>query len=174
METVFESQGIKFVKVSLELVPVYLEMVNDIDGVARFIGDRLEPYTQEEERAYIKGKIDSGAYIYSMLDKKTGEFIGNTEFFNIKGYETEWGIVIRRSMQGKGYGTEALTRALEYGFDELGFKRIYLTVFEDNSRAIHVYKKCGFTEYRRTDKDIFMEVYNADLIREDSPDKDTV
>ena len=40
MNVIFESENIIFVRPSLELVPDYLEMVNDIDNVARFIGDR--------------------------------------------------------------------------------------------------------------------------------------
>ena len=37
METVFESANIIYVKPTLELVPAYLEMVNDIENVARLL-----------------------------------------------------------------------------------------------------------------------------------------
>ena len=158
METVFESERIRFVKATLELVPEYIEMVNDIERVARFIGDRLEPYTFEEEEKYIKDKIDNNARMFSMIEKSTGRFIGNTEFFNFNYKEAEWGIVITASMQDKGYGKEALLRMIEYGFNEAGLDRIYLEVFRDNARACHVYEACGFKEYDRNEKDIFMEI----------------
>ena len=61
-------------------------------------------------------------------------------------------------MQNKGYGTEALMRSVEYGFGELELRRIYLAVYADNPRAIHVYEKCGFREYDRNAVDVFMEV----------------
>ncbi len=159
LETVFESERILFVKPTLDLVPDYLEMINDIEGVARFIADRREPYTVEEETSYMKEKIESGATMYSMIEKSTGKFIGNTEFFNRVYKEAEWGIVMTRSMQDKGFGTEALRRMIDYGFDDLGLERIYLAVYTDNPRAAHVYEKCGFKEYDRTEKDVFMEIF---------------
>jgi RimJ/RimL family protein N-acetyltransferase len=45
---------------------------------------------------------------------------------------------------GVGYGTEAIRRALDYGFTTLKLHRISLSVFDFNPRAIHVYEKIGF------------------------------
>ena len=146
----------------MELVPDYLEMVNDIDNVARFIGDRREPLTEQQEIEYISDKMDNKATMFSMLEKSTGKFIGNVEFFNRVFEEAEWGIVITTSMQNKGYGTEALKRSVEYGFNELELTRIYLGVYADNPRAIHVYENCGFKEYDRNDVDVFMEINKED------------
>ena len=158
MEILFESENILFIKPTLDLVPDYLEMINDIDRVAKYIADRREPYTEEEERAYMQEKLDSNATMFSMIEKSSGRFIGNTEFFNREGDEADWGIVMTYSMQNKGYGTEALKRCIDYGFNELGLRRIYLGVFVDNPRAIHVYEACGFKEYDRNDVDVFMEI----------------
>ena len=55
----------------------YLEMVNDIEHVARFIGERREPYTEEEERSYMQSKMDQHATMFSMLERDTHQFIGN-------------------------------------------------------------------------------------------------
>ena len=158
MNVVFESERILYVQPSLDLVPDYLEMVNDIEHVARFIGERREPYTEEEERRYMQSKLDQKATMFSMLEKGTRRFIGNIEFMNRRGDEAEWGIVMTYKMQNRGYGTEALKRSVEYGFSELGLRRIYLGVYADNPRAIHVYEKCGFREYDRNDVDVFMEI----------------
>ena len=146
------------IKIDFDLIPDYLEMVNDIEHVARFIGERREPYTEEEERSYMQKKLDQHAAMFSMLEKSTRRFIGNLEFMNRKDDEAEWGIVMTYRMQDKGYGTEALKRSVEYGFAELGLRRIYLAVYANNPRAIHVYEKCGFKEFDRTDVDIFMEI----------------
>lgn len=162
MEKIFESENIIYVRPSFDLVPEYLEMVNDIENVARFIGDRTEPLTEAQEIDYIKDKMDNNATMFSMLDKKTKEFIGNVEFFNRVFDEAEWGIVITTKMQNKGYGTEALKRTVEYGFEELGLTRIYLGVYANNSRAIHVYEQCGFKEYDRNDVDVFMEIVKGE------------
>ena len=158
MDAVFESENIIYVRPSFDLVPEYLEMVNDIENVARFIGDRREPLSEKDEIDYIKDKMDNEATMFSMLEKDTREFIGNIEFFNRTFDAAEWGIVITTKMQNKGYGKEALMRSVEYGFNELGLKRIFLSVYADNPRAVHVYEKCGFKEFKRDDVDIFMEM----------------
>ena len=158
MNVIFESENINYIRPSLDLVPEYLEMVNDIENVAKFIGDRKDPYTEDEERKYIQDRMDNNATMFSMLEKKTGKFIGNIEFFNRSIDSSEWGIVITASMQNKGYGKEALLRSVEYGFNELGLSRIFLIVYADNPRAIHVYEQCGFKEFERNDVDVFMEI----------------
>lgn len=162
MNVIFESENIIYVRPSFDLVPDYLEMVNDIDNVARFIGERSEPLTEQQEIDYIKDKMDNNATMFSMLEKGTNKFIGNIEFFNRVFEEAEWGIVITTSMQNRGYGTEALKRSVEYGFNELGLTRIYLGVYVNNPRAIHVYENCGFKEYKRDDVDVFMEITKED------------
>ena len=158
MNVIFESENINYVRPSFDLVPEYLEMVNDIENVARFIGDRREPLSEKDEIDYIKDKMDNDATMFSMLEKDTREFIGNIEFFNRTFDAAEWGIVITTKMQNKGYGKEALMRSVEYGFNELGLNRIFLSVYADNPRAVHVYEKCGFKEFKRDDVDIFMEL----------------
>ncbi len=158
MNVIFESENIIYVRPSFDLVPQYLEMVNDIENVAKFIGERRTLLTEQEEIDYIKDKMDKDATMFSMLEKDTREFIGNIEFFNRVDDEAEWGIVITSKMQNKGYGKESLKRSVEYGFNELNLKRIYLEVYANNPRAIHIYENCGFKEYDRTDVDVFMEI----------------
>lgn len=162
MEKVFESERIIFIKPEMDLIPDYLKMVNDIENVAKYISDRREPYTEQEEYDYMKDKLDNNAMMFSMIEKESGKFIGNTEFFNIKGDEAELGIAITGGMQNKGYGREAINRMVQYGFCEGGFRRIVLEVYAANPRAIHVYEECGFTVYDRNDKDVFMEMTIGD------------
>jgi RimJ/RimL family protein N-acetyltransferase len=44
----------------------------------------------------------------------------------------------------KGYGTDVMNILLRYAFMELNLKRVTLTVFEYNPRAIRSYEKAGF------------------------------
>ena len=50
----------------------------------------------------------------------------------------------------KGSGTEALKRAVDYAFNELGLTMLGLTVFPSNQRAIQAYKRVGFRKTSRT------------------------
>ncbi len=158
MKQIFESENISFVRVTESLVKDYLTMVNDIDHVARFIGRRLEPISEEKEIKWVREKQAEQAVLFSMLEKKTGAFIGNIELMDVADGAGELGIAITAAMQEKGYGTEAIPAMVRYGMDTLGLRRIFLKVYPDNTRAIHVYEKCGFREYDRTAEDVFMEV----------------
>jgi len=158
MQTVFESANIRFVKITEELVDDYLMMVNDIEHVARFIGERGTPLTMEEELEFIRNQKILHPHTYSMIEKATGEFIGNAGFMNIKDGEAEFGIVITYAKQNSGFGKEAIKSLLDHCWNDLPVDRVYLEVYIDNRRAIRLYEKCGFTEYQRTDTDIFMDI----------------
>ena len=158
MTTVFTSENIRFVRVSEELVPDYLAMVNDWERVGKLIGSRRDPISEEKERRWVQKKLAEGAALFSMLEKDTGAFIGNIELMDIADGAGELGIAVTAAMQDKGYGTEAVRAMVDYGMDTLGLRRVFLKVFPDNARAIRVYEKCGFREYDRTEDDVFMEV----------------
>jgi RimJ/RimL family protein N-acetyltransferase len=49
-----------------------------------------------------------------------------------------------RDFWGKGYGTDAMNVILRYAFMEVNLRRVTLTVFEYNPRAIRSYEKAGF------------------------------
>jgi RimJ/RimL family protein N-acetyltransferase len=49
-----------------------------------------------------------------------------------------------RADWGKGYGTDAMKLILRFAFTELNLRRVTLTVFEYNPRAIRSYEKAGF------------------------------
>lgn len=158
MTTVFTSENIRFIRVSEQLVPDYLAMVNDWQRVGRLIGGRRDPIPEEKERRWVQKKLAEDAPLFSMLEKDTDAFIGNIEFMDPANGSAELGIAITAAMQDRGLGTEAISAMVRYGMDRLGLRRIFLKVFPDNARAIHVYEKCGFREYDRTDDDVFMEI----------------
>ncbi len=159
MKQVFESENIRFVEVSEQLIEEYLIMVNDYENVNRFLGGQSETYTPEQERNWVKEKLAENAPVFSMISKKNGEFIGNIEFFDLKEKEAELGIALTAKMQDRGYGTEAIRAFTEYGTDHLGLTRIRLRANTENGRAIHVYEKCGFREYARNDEEVSMELF---------------
>ncbi|MCF7815351.1 MAG: GNAT family N-acetyltransferase, partial [Candidatus Cloacimonetes bacterium] len=57
---------------------------------------------------------------------------------------------------GKGYGSEALSLLLDYGFNILNLNNIMLETFSFNERALKSYKKVGFKEIGRRRQAIIM------------------
>ena len=150
LRQIFESENISFVEVSEELIQDYLGMVNDIEHVDRFIGGWHEPYTEADEVRWVREQLAVQAPVFSMIEKKSGKFIGNIELMDVTETAGEIGIAITAKMQGKGYGTEAVKALTAYGMNTLGLKKVYLRTNLTNDRAIHVYAKCGFRETGRT------------------------
>ena len=159
MKQIFESERIRFVEVSELLIDDYLRMVNDDENVNRFIGTTGMIYTKDKETEWVNRKLKEKAPVFSMLEKDSGEFIGNIELMDVSDHEGELGIAITAEKQEQGYGTEAILALTDYGMKHLGLKRIFLRTRPENLRAIHVYEKCGFLEYDRTKEHVFMERY---------------
>jgi RimJ/RimL family protein N-acetyltransferase len=55
------------------------------------------------------------------------------------------GMGLLKSHRGKGIGSQLLNRVIDHA-KRIGLEKIELTVYTNNEPAIHLYKKCGFTE----------------------------
>lgn len=92
---------------------------------------------------------DGKSIVFSIIDSSSGRAIGYTA---IKGIDktassAEVGIaVMDKDYRGAGYGTEALKQVVEYAFKTLGLRRLGLTVFPANLRAMRTYQKLGFKQ----------------------------
>ena len=162
MNKVLESKNIDYINLSKDLINDYLIMVNDPE-ISKYISREYHKYTYEEEECWVERKLEEKENSFSMIEKNTGEYIGNISIVNIVNDVGEMGICITSKKQDKHYGTEAIETIIDYGFNKLKLNTIYLKVFSFNERAIHCYKKLGFTKYR-VDKNIFK--YNGEAVDE--------
>lgn len=81
-------------------------------------------------------------------------YIGLKEI-NIINKSAELSIVMDVRYQNQGHGYKILIEFLNFAFTELKLKRIWLDVNAFNERAIHLYKKLGFTK-----KAYYLDTYN--------------
>ena len=159
MKLIFESKNISFIEITEELINDYLAMINDYENVEKYIGGVYSTFTKEQEEEWVKCKLKEKTLIFSMIDKKENKFIGNIELMEPNCDYAELGIAITATMQNKGYGKEAIKTILDYSFNVLNLKRVFLRTRLFNARAIHVYNACGFKEYKKDTEHIFMEIY---------------
>ena len=83
--------------------------------------------------------MDKKEQQFAIVLKETDELIGNCGFVDINHLHQrgEVGLFIgAEENRSKGYGTEALSLLVEYGFNYLNLKNIMLKVFSFNKRAI--------------------------------------
>ncbi len=152
-DVILESDNIYYVNVSYDLIDEYLKLFNN-PNIKKFITADPNPYTYENRFMCVKEALETDTLIIlSMFDKKSGRFIGNVDFDNITSNNAEIGIVINEEFQNNHYGWEALKRFIDYGFNDLKLEEIYLGVYSNNDRAVHLYEKLGFRPYK-VDKNI--------------------
>lgn len=53
--------------------------------------------------------------------------------------------LIDQSQQKKGYGKKALIALILHIFESYGYDEVYLSLYEDNTVALNLYKKLGFS-----------------------------
>ena len=125
---------------------LFTEWLNDMETSVN-----LQMYSSvislENERVLLNDL--SKGHNYSIVDLEKDELIGNCGFMEIEhiNQTAEIGIFIgNRDDRNKGYGAEALSLLIDYGFKALNFHNIMLRVYEFNKGAVKCYEKVGFKQ----------------------------
>jgi RimJ/RimL family protein N-acetyltransferase len=93
------------------------------------------------------GEMSVASYYFSIRTLDDDKLIGDLglDVVDWSGRDAFVGLGIGEpEYWSKGYGTDAMNVLLRYAFTELNLKRVTLTVFEYNPRAIRSYEKAGF------------------------------
>lgn len=121
---------------------------NDPEAI-RFIFSYLPISMAEEEEWFSRYLKEEKSRVFVIQTKEAREAIGYLLVSNIdhKNQNAEVGIHIdEKEYQGKGLGTDAMRRLLQFLFEEMNLHRIYLYVHDYNERALDFYKKMGFVQ----------------------------
>ena len=86
-----------------------------------------------------------GFGLWALELQSPSEFLGQVGLFPVegKGPEVEVAYELAPRVWGHGYATEAARALVEYGFGELGLRRIVALILPDNARSRNVASKCG-------------------------------
>jgi [ribosomal protein S5]-alanine N-acetyltransferase len=123
----------------------YLAWLNDPDVMQ---GIATSGYTLENLRTYVSERIlNPNVVFFAICSNDTHEHIGNVkiDFHDKNANLSELGLLIGdKNYWGRGIGYEACKLALDYGFNQLKLRKIYLAVYENNPNAKKLYEKLGF------------------------------
>lgn len=139
-------------------VEQYVRWMNDLE-VTRYLGQASRCYSLEAEKKALEQMVSEG-HNYAIVLKEEDRLIGNISLMDVNSLfrRAELGIFIGDTGdRGRGYGQEAIGLLIDYGFRFLNLKNIMLKVYSGNTRAIHVYQKCGFREFGRRTKCLFVD-----------------
>jgi ribosomal-protein-alanine N-acetyltransferase len=83
---------------------------------------------------------------WGVADLATDELVGTTTIFALRRDQgrAEIGYSLHRSHWGKGYAREAVTRALAYGFEDLGLRRFEADIDPRNVPSLALCERLGF------------------------------
>ena len=129
----------------------------DLDEIMKWVNDPevidnllmrypVSRYLEEKwlEKALDTSNIRDKAF---SIETKDGVYLGGIGLHKInwENRSAEVGIVIgKKEYWGKGYGTDAMLAILEFAFNHMNLHRVYLEVYDFNTRGIRSYEKCGF------------------------------
>ncbi|MBK8955232.1 MAG: GNAT family N-acetyltransferase [Saprospiraceae bacterium] len=139
-----------------DIRPEDLEGFYELDSdpeVHRYLGNC--PVTDKEQLSKViesirKQYLDHGIGRWAVIEKTSGKFIGwcglkwVTDTLNGHQNYHDLGYRIVRSSWGKGVATECASATLEYGFHEMGLKKIYAAVHLENLASQKVLENTGF------------------------------
>jgi len=141
-----------------DATPTYLSWINDKE-TTKGLETGKYPSTMESLVGYIKAmQADKGTVMFAMIERETEKHIGNIKIHNFDwvARTCELGLMIGdKDTRGKGYGYEACSLVIEYAFERLNVRKVWLAVYDNNPAAFHIYRKLGFEEEGRLRKHIF-------------------
>jgi len=96
-------------------------------------------------------------YDWAVDLKSTGKMIGTCGFsrFDEENNAAEVGYVLNSDYWGLGYAAEALACVLDFGFQTLGFNRIYARILDGNTQSVRVAEK-NLMRYEATHKNALL------------------
>ena len=121
-----------------------------------------EPVYKEIEEAkgllekYISGYEYDSFYRWAVIDKESGECIGQIAYFLVdsKNHFAEIEYCIGAQFQRKGYATEAAKAVIAFGFDKMNLHKVQICCKTINAPSRKVIEKCGLT-FEGTLRDYF-------------------
>jgi len=138
---------------SKDLLPTITRWINDFSALRTLGASRPGPSTLEREEAwYAHATGEADGVVFLIRERLSNVPIGTAALHAIdfRNRAAVFGIMIgERSARGQGYGTEATSLTLDYGFNVLGLHSISLTVAEFNLAGQRAYRKAGFRECGR-------------------------
>ncbi|AVP55119.1 N-acetyltransferase [Clostridium tetani] len=165
-EDLLKSDRIKITALREEDIETITKWYEDTNFLRVFDFNPSAPKTSWKIREWLMEEVSSSNnYFFAIRKKDANKILGYVEIEKINWNNGVGGIAIGigdSSEWGKGYGSEALSLAMDFAFRELNLHRLQLITISYNERAIKSYEKLGFKK-----EGIYREAVNRDGKRYD-------
>lgn len=130
--------------IAMEDFPRWAEMMADPEA-AKFLGGAQPAATAWRGFMTMAGAWSlTGISMFSLIERETGLWLGRIGPWRPHGWpgnEVGWGL--HPDAQGKGYGVEAATAALDYAFDVLDWPDVIHCIDPDNTPSQRLAERVG-------------------------------
>jgi len=129
-------------------VSIFVRWFADAD-MSSFLGMRA-PFSEAMEEQWFARAVENQGkdhYHFVMCRLDNSQPIGTISLFQVDQTNGTAGVGVsigEKDLWGQGYGTDAMNALLDFGFGELRLERIWLDVYDFNTRARRSYEKSGF------------------------------
>lgn len=141
---VIQTERLTLRPIALEDFPRWAEMMADPEA-ARFLGGAQPAATAWRGFMTMAGAWSlTGVSMFSVVERDSGLWLGRIGPWrphDWPGTEVGWGL--HPEAQGKGYGVEAATAAIDYAFDVLGWSEVIHCIDPDNLPSIRLAERVG-------------------------------
>ncbi len=141
---VLQTERLTLRPVALEDFPRWAEMMADPEA-ARFLGGPQPAATAWRGFMTMAGAWSlTGVSMFSVIARDNGLWLGRIGPWrphDWPGTEVGWGL--HPDAQGRGYGAEAATAAIDYAFDALGWTEVIHCIDPDNTPSIRLAERVG-------------------------------
>lgn len=119
--------------------------INDLDKIIEFEKSNNNFVNSYSKEKHVTLLDDADCIHLSMRRLNNDKLVGHMLVFGLEGGNSS--LELRRitiNEKGIGFGRESLKLLKKLCFEELKFHRLWLDVYDDNSRAIYLYESEGF------------------------------
>jgi ribosomal-protein-alanine N-acetyltransferase len=142
-----------------------LRLYSDAE-IMRYLSSRTKEQTQASLSKHIKHWQEHNFGMWAVNHKESGKMIGRCGLgFLENTSEVELGYVFDKAFWNMGLATEASLATLNYGFEEVGFKRIVAIAKPENIASVRVIQKVGM-KYEKDAHYYGVDVVYYALLRE--------
>ena len=128
----------------------------------------FRPVSEAEQRIWFQSLSERKDQIVLGIEaRKEERLIGTCGLYAIEWPNRKAEVRIKigdRSYWGRGYGKEALALLLDFAFQDLNLRKLWLRVLSTNERALKLYKAVGFEEEGVLKEDMYIRGHYDDLI----------
>jgi len=146
--------------------PRMLEFKNDVEFELLGGGPPPRPHTLAGITEFFDNLAKDRAEVNFAIEAD-GKLIGDCALhsFDQRSGTAELGIGIGdRAYWGRGYGREAVALLVDWGFRLHNLRKIWLTVYASNERAVRSYQAAGFAEEGRQREHVWSAGGYEDLV----------